>query len=128
MRLQCHVFFLLLALTAAAAVVSRKEAYGPKSVWTPIKDLSDPHVEDIAQFAISAHNSRPFEPVIILKLQRIIKGETQVVAGTNYRLLLEACSLNGSPHPTGIYEAIVLERPEVLQSLSLTSFKLVHQS
>ncbi|MED6219495.1 hypothetical protein PIB30_036276 [Stylosanthes scabra] len=125
MRLQCHVVFLLLALTAAAGEDSRKEASGSKGGWTPIKDLSDPEVERIGEFAITEHNSRL--PVILLKLQRILKGETQVVAGPscrNYRLLLSASS---SSH-TGIYEAIVSRNPEMLKSLTLTSFKLIHQS
>ncbi|MED6219496.1 hypothetical protein PIB30_036277 [Stylosanthes scabra] len=122
MRLQCHVFFLLLALTAAFTVDSRKEVPGPKGGWKPIKDLSDPLVEEIAEFAVTEHNRRSGF-VAPLTLRRIIKGETQVVSGINYRLFLSASS--GESSATSNYVAIVLEKPW-LNSLSLTSFKPVH--
>ncbi|MED6157103.1 hypothetical protein PIB30_020259 [Stylosanthes scabra] len=121
MRLQCHVFFFLLALAAAATVDSRKVSPGPKGGWKSIKDLSDPHVEAIAEFAVTEYNKRSGF-VAPLKLRRIIKGETQVVAGINYRLFLSASS--GESSNTSNYKAIVLKKAW-LHTLNLTSFQPV---
>lgn len=57
--------------------------------WQPIKDLNDPHVWEIGEFALSEYN-KEVEHDQKLSLRRVARGETQVVAGINYRLLLEA--------------------------------------
>ncbi|WOK92402.1 hypothetical protein Cni_G01093 [Canna indica] len=64
--------------------------------WTKIKDVSDPHVREIAEFAVWEHND---EAKTCLALIKVVKGETQVVAGTKYRLVLKVRVL-----------AVVLER------------------
>ncbi|MED6157106.1 hypothetical protein PIB30_020262 [Stylosanthes scabra] len=122
MRLECHhVFFLLLlALSAAATVDSRIEPSGLVGGWTPIENLGDPHVLEIAKFAVTEYNKQSGAS---LNLEKVIKGDTQVVAGTNYRLILSASS--GGSSGTSNYEAIVWEKP--WQNFkSLTSFKPVH--
>ncbi|TYI23701.1 hypothetical protein ES332_A06G183000v1 [Gossypium tomentosum] len=65
--------------------------------WTPIKDIKDPHVTEIA-----------------------VKSETQVVSGINYKLVLKA--KDGSAVNT--YEAVVWEKAW-LHFRNLTSFTLV---
>ncbi|XP_028755022.1 cysteine proteinase inhibitor 1-like [Neltuma alba] len=88
--------------------------------WTPIKDLNDPHVTDIAKFAVSEYDKRSGAA---LKLDKVVKGETQVVAGTNYRLVLTAKA--GSSAASQKYEAVVWEKPWE-HFMNLTSFKPVH--
>ncbi|KAL4398244.1 hypothetical protein AHAS_Ahas01G0272500 [Arachis hypogaea] len=73
---------------------------------------------DITQFTITKFNKQSGAS---LKLEKIIKGDTQVVSGTNYRLILSA----SSGFATSNYEAIVWEKP--WQNFrSLTSFNPAH--
>ncbi|KAG5574422.1 hypothetical protein H5410_054556 [Solanum commersonii] len=55
--------------------------------WTPLNDVNTPYVVAIGQFAVNEHNK---ETGTKLEFQSIIKGESQVVAGTNYRLVINA--------------------------------------
>ncbi|KAJ7946383.1 Cysteine proteinase inhibitor [Quillaja saponaria] len=81
--------------------------------WTPIKDPNDPHVVDIALYAVTEYNK---ESNATLKFESVIKGETQVLDGINYRL--DVTVIGGSE--TKDYEAVVYEKPS---GLNLTSFK-----
>ncbi|XP_010542197.1 PREDICTED: cysteine proteinase inhibitor 5 [Tarenaya hassleriana] len=69
--------------------------------WKPIKDVSDPHVVEIAKYAVEEHNKQSKTD---LKLDRVVSGQTQVVAGTNYKLIIAASDGKS-------YEAIVWEKP-----------------
>ncbi|PNX81005.1 cysteine proteinase inhibitor 1-like protein [Trifolium pratense] len=83
--------------------------------YTPIKDIKDPHVAEIAQFAVTEYGKQSGTKLILVK---VIKGETQVVSGTNYRLVLAAKDKSVTKN----YEAIVWEKPW-LHFRNLTSFK-----
>ncbi|KAJ4969006.1 hypothetical protein NE237_015707 [Protea cynaroides] len=84
----------------------------------PTKDVKkDPHVKEIAEFAVEEHNR---DAKTELKYKRVVRGETQVVAGTNYRLLIAADDGGVSKK----YLAVVYERPwEGFKNL--TSFKQI---
>ncbi|RYR31320.1 hypothetical protein Ahy_B01g056124 [Arachis hypogaea] len=60
MRLECHVYSLLLVLFVIITIVaSRKEtSRGLIRGWTPISNVNDPHVLDIAQFAVTKYNKQ----------------------------------------------------------------------
>ncbi|KAJ8551763.1 hypothetical protein K7X08_021778 [Anisodus acutangulus] len=60
---------------------------GATGGWTPLNDVNAPDVVMIGQFAVNEHNK---EAGTKLEFQNIVKGETQVVAGTNYRLVINA--------------------------------------
>ncbi|KAG6525226.1 cysteine proteinase inhibitor 1-like [Zingiber officinale] len=72
--------------------------------WKPIGDLQDPHVIDIAKFAVDEHNK---EATSQLRLVSVVKGETQVVAGMNYRIILKAGVVGAK---VNVYEAVVWEK------------------
>lgn len=82
--------------------------------WRQIKDLNAPEVQEAAQFAVTEHNK---EAGTNLEYQRVVKGETQVVAGTNYRLVIAA--KDGTV--TKNYEAVVWVKPWA-HYRNLTSF------
>ncbi|KAK8517240.1 hypothetical protein V6N13_092523 [Hibiscus sabdariffa] len=85
--------------------------------WTPMGNINDPHLMGIAEFAVGEYNK---QSKASLKLVKVVKGETQVVSGTNYRLVLNAN--DGTAEKT--YEAVVLEK--AWQNFkSLTSFNLI---
>nr|AJD79055.1 CPI-4 [Morus alba var. atropurpurea] len=107
--------FLLVILSVLVVPLAAKRTGPLVGGWTPIKDLSDPHVKEIANFAVSEYNK---QSKASLKLKSIVKGETQVVAGTNYRLVLAV--KNGATAER--YEAVVWEKPWQ-HFRNLTSFK-----
>lgn len=92
---------LVAAAAAAAAAADRRGAL--VGGWQPIKALNDPHVKEIAEFAVSEYNKKSGKKLV---LQRVVKGETQVVAGENYRLVI-AVKDNSL---TANYEGVVYER------------------
>ncbi|KAE8708932.1 Cysteine proteinase inhibitor 1 [Hibiscus syriacus] len=85
--------------------------------WSPIEDITDPHVTEIAKFAVSEYNKHSKTS---LELEKVVKGESQVVSGMNYRLVLKA--KDGTAVKT--YQAVVWEK-EWQNFKSLTSFNLV---
>ncbi|XP_055800492.1 cysteine proteinase inhibitor 1-like [Solanum dulcamara] len=82
--------------------------------WKPITNITE-EVTEIGQFAVDEHNK---EAKTTLKFQKVIKGETQVVEGINYRLVIAA----KDGDLTHNYLAVVWEKPGE-KSRSLTSFK-----
>ncbi|KAI3440200.1 Ubiquitin-like domain-containing protein [Psidium guajava] len=74
--------------------------------WNPIKDVHDPHVKEIGEFAVAEFNKDP-QHGTDLQFRGVITGETQVVSGTNYRLILAA----RDPVAVKNYEALVWEKP-----------------
>ncbi|PIA38365.1 hypothetical protein AQUCO_02800213v1 [Aquilegia coerulea] len=83
--------------------------------WKPIEDIKDPHVQELGEFAVSEHNK---EAKKNLKFDQVVRGDTQVVSGLKYRLVVTA--KDGSVKNE--YEAIVWEKAW-LGFKNLTSFK-----
>ncbi|XP_030471207.1 cysteine proteinase inhibitor 5-like [Syzygium oleosum] len=102
----------LLLLQVSAAGAARRELING---WNPIKDVSDPYVVNIAKFAVQIHNDKAKTGLV---LEKVVRGETQVVSGTNYRLVIQV--KDGAE--TKSYEAIVFDKPwDYVRRL--TSFK-----
>lgn len=55
--------------------------------WRPIQNLKDPEVLRIANFAVTEHNK---EAKTNLTFVAVLKGETIVVAGLRYKLVISA--------------------------------------
>lgn len=104
---------LLLQVLAAGAARTEPLVGG----WEPIKNLNDPYVQEIAKFAIKTHNDQAKTGLV---LEKVVKGETQVVAGTNYRLVVEV--KDGTNKKS--FEALVWDKPWE-HSRRLSSFKAV---
>lgn len=113
--MRSHSLFLLLGLLLLLVASSAKRAAPLAGGWQPIKNLNDPHVREIAEFAVAEYNK---QSKVDLKLKSVVKGETQVVAGTNYRLVVSV--KNGVKAEK--YEAVVWEKPWQ-HFRNLTSFK-----
>ncbi|KAL5066366.1 hypothetical protein RYX36_028103 [Vicia faba] len=114
MKLQTLILVTVLLMASAAA--ARKQY--PLGGYIPITNINDPHVIEIAKFAVTQYDKQSGAK---LKFKKIIKGESQVVAGTNYRLTLSA----GEGSVSNIYEAVVWEKLW-LHFRNLTSFKPAH--
>ncbi|GAB4830757.1 hypothetical protein Ancab_004790 [Ancistrocladus abbreviatus] len=109
-----YLSLLLFSFTTTGVSFARGALLGG---YRPIKNLNDQHVIEIAQFAVTEHNK---EDGTDLEFKKVVKGESQVVAGTNYRLVIAA--MNGAD--LGDYEAVVYERPWE-NYRKLTSFEKV---
>ncbi|KAL0711518.1 hypothetical protein Bca4012_018496 [Brassica carinata] len=107
------IFLFLLSIILLPLHIFASERVGD---WSPSKKLRDPHVVKIGQFAVSEYNIQSKSG---LKFANVVRGEFQIVSGTNYRLVVEAN--DGSNSAGKMYEAIVLEQPW-RKSMNLTSF------
>ncbi|CAI9270891.1 unnamed protein product [Lactuca saligna] len=72
--------------------------------WRPIPNVAAPTVVDIGKFAVDEHNKNDHTS---LKFEKVTKGESQVVAGMNYKLTITA--EDGSVNNN--YEAVVWVKP-----------------
>ncbi|BAS82903.1 Os03g0210200, partial [Oryza sativa Japonica Group] len=104
---------LLLAAVCAAAALPRG--------WSPIKNIDDPHIQELGRWAITENNR--VSPSDELTFHRVTGGEQQVVSGMNYRLEIEAAS--GGGDVTGSYGAVVFEQ-EWSNTRKLISFDKNH--
>ncbi|KAL9243463.1 hypothetical protein vseg_017348 [Gypsophila vaccaria] len=90
--------------------------------YTAITDLDDEHVQDIAKYAVTEHNHKAGTNLEYLK---VVRGEYQVAAGNNYRLLIstkdEGVADNDGGDGVRNFEAVVNDRPWEI-SRTLTSF------
>ncbi|KAK2432011.1 cysteine proteinase inhibitor [Trifolium repens] len=71
--------------------------------WNPIEDINNSHVTDIANFAVNKFNNQTGAS---LKFQKVIRGESQIVAGINYCLIIST-----SNSVNNIYNVVVYDRP-----------------
>ncbi|KAG6402305.1 hypothetical protein SASPL_139183 [Salvia splendens] len=113
---------LMLAAAGAAAVSSvAKVAMAADDKiqmlggWTEVKDPSAPEYLILATFAVSEYNKQNNKA---LTLNSVIKAETQVVAGVNYRLRISA---RDEIRPNGTFQAVVYSQAAPT-SLHLTDF------
>ncbi|KAJ8759820.1 hypothetical protein K2173_009921 [Erythroxylum novogranatense] len=109
------VLFGIVSLVAVAVGVTKAAAM--PGGWEPIKNVSDPHIQEIGEYAVSEYDKRAKAE---LKYENVEGGETQVVSGINYRLVVKA--MDGTTAKN--YEAVVWEKPW-LKYRNLTSFKPV---
>nr|GME01933.1 cysteine proteinase inhibitor 1-like [Ipomoea batatas] len=108
------VSFTLFSLAVAAAALGGRE-YPLVGGWSPISDPKAPQVVEIAKFAVDRHNE---EAKANLQFESVIEGQSQVVAGMNYKLVIAAKD-GGAGNK---YEAVVWDKPWE-KFRQLTSFK-----
>ncbi|XP_074267465.1 cysteine proteinase inhibitor 1-like [Silene latifolia] len=85
--------------------------------YTPITDLEDEHVQDVAKYAVIEHNIKANTNLEFLK---IVRADYQVVTGNNYRLIISAKDGDDVRN----YEALVNDIPWQM-SRDLTSFHAI---
>ncbi|KAG6583736.1 Cysteine proteinase inhibitor 5, partial [Cucurbita argyrosperma subsp. sororia] len=74
----------ILSLSSLAAATQRLDLVGN---YKPIENIDDPKIQSLGEFAVNEHNKKAKTQ---LHFQRVISGEMQIVAGTNYNLRLTA--------------------------------------
>ncbi|KAH0910234.1 hypothetical protein HID58_033555 [Brassica napus] len=106
------IFLLLLSFHASAML--------PAGRWSPISNVNDPHVVEVGKFAVSEYD---MESKSELKFVAVVSGESKVVAGTNYRLIVAVNDGVAGPGASKNYEAIVWEKQCVRTPLKPALFK-----
>ena len=74
----------VLSLSLLAAATQRLDLV---SSYKPIKNIDDPKIQSLGEFAVNEHNKQAKTQ---LQFQKVISGEMQIVSGTNYNLRLTA--------------------------------------
>ncbi|KAE8683146.1 putative MO25-like protein [Hibiscus syriacus] len=100
---QFYRFLLLLSLLFHSLIISDAVRVSDVGGWTPIKNLNDPHVTKIAEFAVNEYNK---QSKASLKLVAVVSGDSQLASGMTYRLLLKA----NDGTMTNEYRAVVWEQ------------------
>ncbi|GJW79296.1 probable inactive DNA (cytosine-5)-methyltransferase DRM3 isoform X1 [Tanacetum coccineum] len=101
-----NLFVPILIFSLSFLVCNSYVALGRQALaggWKPI-DASDPEVIGIGKFAVNEHNK---EEKASLNFIKVVKGESQVVAGMKYNLTIKAA--DGSVDKN--YEAVVWDKP-----------------
>uniref|UniRef100_A0A0D9VR23 Cystatin domain-containing protein n=1 Tax=Leersia perrieri TaxID=77586 RepID=A0A0D9VR23_9ORYZ len=111
-RLLASAAILIVAVFAAAAA-----AVIAVGSWDPIKDINDPHIQELGGWAVAEH-VRQAPSDAGLTFRKVTSGEMQEPDGTSYRLVLVASRATGRRRD-GIYAAQVLEHSD---SRKLVSF------
>ena len=74
----------VLSLSSLAVATQRLDLVGS---YKPIKNIDEPQIQSLGEFAVNEHNKQAKTQ---LHFQKVISGEMQIVAGTNYNLRLTA--------------------------------------
>ncbi|WOG83121.1 hypothetical protein DCAR_0102295 [Daucus carota subsp. sativus] len=116
-----YILILLLSLSSIPGHFS-DSAVGRKGLaggWQAIKNANDPIIQEIGKFAVAAFNLVHNKNLVF---QGVIKGETQIVAGTNFRLTISVKDMDVSMNVSINYQATVFDQPWT-HTRNLTSFK-----
>nr|XP_023897901.1 cysteine proteinase inhibitor 1-like [Quercus suber]POE54014.1 cysteine proteinase inhibitor 5 [Quercus suber] len=121
MKAQKYFFYLylltLLILPIYVPAIRGKPGVRDKGDWKPIKNIKDPYVKGIADFALFEFNKRSN---FNLLFEGVLRGQTRYSNGTYYRLAVAA--KNGAH--TRNYRAVVFEQPwvDLRKLIHLTAF------
>ncbi|XP_077229254.1 cysteine proteinase inhibitor 5-like [Tasmannia lanceolata] len=114
MKIQSFFLLFLPLLVLLPLIHEALAARDTKGSWEPINP-NDTHIKEIGEYAVSEYDKTQKAS---LMFKRVVSGESQVVAGMNYRLVIEAMDKAN----TNTYQAVVYERPWE-KFRNLTSFK-----
>ncbi|KAL1537259.1 cysteine proteinase inhibitor 5-like [Salvia divinorum] len=113
-----HILLASLSILAVALPFSAASRGPLVGGWSPIADPNAPEIVEIAKFAVSEHNKQAQASLVFVS---VVKGESQVVAGMNYRLQISAKD-DGGADDAKTYSAVVYSKAAP-RSLELTSFE-----
>ncbi|KAL3627347.1 hypothetical protein CASFOL_028710 [Castilleja foliolosa] len=119
--------FIMLSIMMVFFLVANEASHPPfpsptPGDWQVIDNVNDTSVVNIGKFAVTEHNRETRKS---LRFLNVVKGEMQVVSGTQYRLVINATD-GGT---TREYSAKVLSQPwNKNNSTQLLSFVLIGSS
>ncbi|KAM3315011.1 hypothetical protein ACQJBY_033645 [Aegilops geniculata] len=95
---------LLLAALGTVSIIATRTLTALDGEWQPIKNVTDPHVQDLGTWAVAQHNK---VSISRLRFAMVLSGEVQIVAGVEYRLDVQALQGDGKD---AMYKAEVFEQ------------------
>ncbi|KAK9923234.1 hypothetical protein M0R45_031664 [Rubus argutus] len=102
-----HYLIAILALLFPLIAAARDQNGGSAIPWKPLENINDPHVTEIANFAVTTHNLQDKKNLVF---QKVTKGFYHKEVGTLYRLVIRVKNDKSVLTPTADYEAVVLEK------------------
>ncbi|CAN6306137.1 unnamed protein product [Urochloa humidicola] len=96
------VLIITIALIALCFIAPSAAAHNIGG-WSPIKDVSDPHIQELGGWAVAEHVKKANDG---LRFSKVVSGEQQAVSGLNCKLVIEATGRDGK---SGTYRAAVYE-------------------
>ena len=103
----------VVGLCSVAPAASAREEPQIVGGWKPIKNVNDPHIQEIGRWAVSEHVKQASDGLVFSK---VVSGEVQIVAGTNYRLVIQATK-GGGAGKSATYGAVVYEKVDKTRQL-----------
>ncbi|KAL6850514.1 hypothetical protein ACP4OV_021141 [Aristida adscensionis] len=112
-----RIFLAAALIVAAAAVglcsadaVHRQQVVGG---WSPIKDINDPHIQELGGWAVSEHVKQAHDGLVFTK---VVSGREQVVAGMKYDLAVVVSNSDGKSAKYGalVHEEMFNKKRELL--------------
>ncbi|EER92057.1 hypothetical protein BDA96_04G151700 [Sorghum bicolor] len=100
--------------SVAPAASARGEPPVPQAVggWKPI-NVNDPHIQELGRWAVSEHGKQASDRLVFGK---VVSGEEQIVAGTKYKLVIQATRA-GAGGNSATYGAVVYEKVDKTRQL-----------
>ncbi|KAJ0973625.1 hypothetical protein J5N97_015590 [Dioscorea zingiberensis] len=115
-----HELLLLLITTIFVLLIhGQGSAAAIPGGWSPIKDVNDTYVQEIGKYAVTEHNKAANTS---LEFQKVLSGETKVVSGIDYRLIISA---KDGGAQLSQYQALVWDKAW-LKFRQLISFKPIN--
>ncbi|XP_075499345.1 cysteine proteinase inhibitor 5-like [Primulina tabacum] len=99
--------FFSLIVVAFSILLASSSIKASFAGWQAISNLTDPKVVEIGKFAVKEHNKRVNA---LLRFESIVKGETQIVNGINYRLIISATDALATNAESN-YRVVVWDKP-----------------
>lgn len=102
-----HYLIAILALLFPLLAAARDQNGGSAIPWKPLENITEPHVTEIANFAVTTYNLQDKKNLVF---QKVTKGFYHKEVGTLYRLVIRVKNDKSALTPTADYEAVVLEK------------------
>ncbi|KAH6768846.1 hypothetical protein C2S51_014182 [Perilla frutescens var. frutescens] len=113
-----HVVFVFLSLVAVAVPILAASRGPLIGGWQPIENANDnKEVVDVAKLAEEEYNKEKNRSLVFVS---VVKGDSQVVAGIKYRLIISAKDAKAAAAPDN-YRAVIWSKLD--KSIQLISFE-----
>jgi cystatin-C len=96
-------FLLFLRIAGATVLDAAATLSALDGKWQPIRNVTDPHAQDLSEWAVAEHTKVYNDG---LRFSKVLRGEVQIVSVVSYRLDVGALRLDGKDamYTAGVFE------------------------